>query len=97
MTTRLELRLPEDVLERLPTEKEALIAAVRPHADERIRAYERHLARRAGILGDPLDKREQSLLRDFLIDWMLENCLHLYDDGGELDLVETARQSAGGT
>jgi hypothetical protein len=94
--SQLELRLPEDVLEHLPREKEALIAAIRPHADERIRIYERHLARRAGTLGDPLDKRELSLLRDFLVDWLLENQLHLYDKGGDLELEEP-QQSVGGT
>lgn len=72
----IEVRLPIEVLESLPSTKEDMIRHVIPYVDAAISDYEQSLRRRVpGPLGSALDRHEKSILRDFMLDRLLRNVL----------------------
>jgi len=73
----IEVRLPIEVLESLPSTKEDMIRHVLPYVDAAITDYEQSLRRRvSGSLGAALDRHEKSILRDFMLDRLLRNVFH---------------------
>jgi hypothetical protein len=72
MTGLLEIKLPEHVLEHLPSDKTEMVAYLSKYADEVLRQYEARFQRRvSGTMGGPLSRYEKSLLRDFVLDMIL--------------------------
>lgn len=73
----LDVRLPEEVLEGLPSTKDEMVRYLLPFVDSAIVDYEQSLRRRVpGSMGMPLDRHEKSILRDFMMDRLLRNVLH---------------------
>lgn len=78
--THLEIKLPDDVMAHLPTEKSALIACLSRHFDKVLDQYELRLPKRLGApLNGPLSRYERATLKDFLMDQVLGDLLHLYE------------------
>lgn len=72
MMSLLEIRLPDDVMDNLPSDKAALVAYLSKHFDQVLEQYEKSFQRRVqGVLGGPLSRYEKSLLKDFLLDMVL--------------------------
>lgn len=73
----LDIRLPEEAAEALPSSKEDMVRYLLPFVDAAIADYELSLRRRVpGTLGGNISKYEQSLLRDFLLDKLMGNVLN---------------------
>ena len=65
----LDIKIPDDVLESLPTNKAAMLEHLSRYFDEVIAEYETRFQRRAkGVLGGPLSRYEKATLKDFLMD-----------------------------
>ena len=65
----LEFKLPEDVLENIPSGKQDLINHLAKYFETVIDRYDLRFQKRvAGPLGAPLSRYEKSILRDFLLD-----------------------------
>jgi hypothetical protein len=72
MTGLLEIKLPDHVMENLPSDKAGMIVHLSKHVDEVIRQYETSIQKRvSGTMGGPLSRYEKSLLRDFILDMVL--------------------------
>ena len=72
----LDVRLPEEVLERLPSTKDEMVRYLLPFADEAISEYEKSLAHRVkGVLGGALARHERAMLRDFILDRLMNRVL----------------------
>jgi len=72
----IDVRLPEEVLENMPSTKEGMVQHLLPTVEAAISDYEKSLRRRVpGVLGGALDRHEKSILRDFLLDRILRNAL----------------------
>jgi hypothetical protein len=68
----LEFKIPEEILEAMPSGKEAMIRYLAQYFDRVVEKYETRLQGRAtGIMGKPLSRYEKSMLKDFLIDTAL--------------------------
>ncbi len=90
MTGLLNIQLPDDVMENLPTGRDSMIAYLSKHFDEVIKQYEYDFVRSVpGILGQPLSRYEKATIKDFLIRMVLGKKLsqHLEDDAGDSDLA----------
>ena len=78
----LDIKLPTEVMENLPTERSAMVEYVSRYVDEHIKQYEaRFIKRVQGPMGGPLSRYERSLLKDFLLDSILGPRLRGQDDG----------------
>lgn len=67
--TNLELKLPDDVLEHAPKNRNELIAYLSRYFDGVVDQYDGRFQKRVGgLLGAPLSRYEKSLIKDFLID-----------------------------
>lgn len=65
----IEIKLSEDTLENIPSNKEGMIRYLAKHFDTVIDDYNIRLRNRvSGSLGDPLSSYERAILKDFLID-----------------------------
>lgn len=72
----IDVKLTEEILESLPSSKDAMIRYLVPFVDETIGDYEQSLRRRVpGSLGGALDKHEKTILRDFMLDRLMRNVL----------------------
>ena len=72
----IDVRLPEEVLEGLPSTKEAMVQYLVPFVDQAIVDYELSLRRRVpGALGSSLARHEKAILRDFVLDRLMRNVL----------------------
>lgn len=72
MTSLLDIRLPDEVMDNLPSDKQALVAYLSNHFDKVISQYELSFQRRVqGALGGPLSRYEKTMLKDFLLDAVL--------------------------
>lgn len=71
--TNLELKLPEEVLENIPSgSREEMVKYLAKFFDTVIDKYEVRFQKRVqGSFGAPLSRFEKSLLKDFLIDQAL--------------------------
>lgn len=71
--TDLELKIPDDVLETLPTgSREELVQFLSKYFDSVIDGYDIRFQKRvSGAFGGPLSRYEKSILKDFLIDLTL--------------------------
>lgn len=71
--TDLELKIPEEVLETLPSNNKAeLINSLARYFEEVINKYDVRFQKRVGgAVGGPLSRYERSILKDFLIDHTL--------------------------
>lgn len=68
----LELKLPEEIIESVPSNKEEMVKYLARYFDEAIDKYDTRLQKRVGgVFGVPLSRYEKSLLKDFLIDMSL--------------------------
>lgn len=64
-----ELKLPEDVLENVPTGKDEMLKYLAKYFDSIIDKYDTRFQQRVmGAMGGPLSRYEKSILKDFLID-----------------------------
>ena len=72
MTGLLEIKLPDHVMENLPSDKAGMISHLSKYVDEVIRQYEISIQKRvSGTMGGPLSRYEKSFLRDFVLDMVL--------------------------
>ncbi len=72
MSSRLEIKLPDEVMEKLPSDRAKLISCLSSLVDEEIADYEHDFQRRVqGTMGGPLSRYEKSILRDFILDRIL--------------------------
>lgn len=70
--TNFELKLPSDILERIPPGHEDMIRFLAKYFDGVIDEYDVRFQKRVGgVMGGPLSKYEKSILKDFLIDAVL--------------------------
>jgi hypothetical protein len=71
--TDLELKLPDEVMENIPSgNKEDVVRYLAKYFDTIIDRYDHRFQQRiTGPLGGPLSNYEKSLLKDFLIDQTL--------------------------
>ena len=95
MTGLLEIKLPDHVMEHLPSDKAEMIAHLSKHVDEVIRQYEISVQKRiSGTMGGPLSRYEKSLLRDFILDRILGKELRetletgMYEEPEHLPIAE---------
>ena len=90
MTGLLEIRLPDEVMDNLPSEKEAMIVYLSKHFDEVIRNYEQEFTRSVGgFLGQPLSRYEKATIKDFLIRMVLGRKLsQQFDDTSPFEKIE---------
>lgn len=69
MTINLELKLPDDVLENIPSGKKEMVQYLSTYFDGVIAEYDSRFQKRvSGPMGGPLSRYEKSILKDFLID-----------------------------
>jgi hypothetical protein len=72
MTGLLEIRLPDEIMENLPSDKSSMVTYLSKHLDKVLEAYDAGFQRRVhGVLGGPLSRYEKSILKDFLLDAVL--------------------------
>lgn len=72
----IDIRLPEEILDNLPSGKDDLVRHLMPSIEEAISEYEKGLRRRvSGLLGDSLSRYEKAMLRDFLFSFILKNAM----------------------
>jgi hypothetical protein len=72
MTGLLEIKLPDHVMEHLPSDRSEMILRLSKHVDEVIRQYGISIQNRVpGTMGGPLSRYEKSLLKDFILDMVL--------------------------
>lgn len=72
--TELELKLPDDVLESIPSSKEDMVKYLSQYFESVIDQYNSRFQKRVqGAFGGPLSKYERSILKDFLIDVTIGN------------------------
>jgi hypothetical protein len=65
----LELRLPDEILEKVPSGKSDMIKFLSNYFDETIGQYELRLTKRVpGMMGNPLSRYERATIKDFLMD-----------------------------
>lgn len=65
----IEIKLSEDTLDNLPSNKEGMIRFLAKHFDAVIDDYNIRLRERvSGSLGGPLSSYERAIIKDFLID-----------------------------
>ena len=70
----IDIRLPEEILEAIPSSKEEMVRYLLPFVDVAIDDYEKGLRLRVrGVMGGPLDKHEKSILRDFMLYRLMRN------------------------
>jgi len=84
MTGLLEIKLPDHMLEHLPSDKTEMVAYLSKYTDEVLHQYETRFQRRVpGTMGGPLSRYEKSLLKDFVLDMILGKELreHLEKNG----------------
>lgn len=68
----LEIKLSDEIMENLPSDKAGMIQYLSKHFDEVLRKYDEDFQRRVpGMLGAPLSRYEKSLLKDFLLSAVL--------------------------
>lgn len=68
MTNLLEIKLPDELMETLPSDRTQMIGVLSNHFDEVIRQYEQEFTNSVGgCLGQALSRYEKSMLKDFLI------------------------------
>jgi hypothetical protein len=79
--TDLELKLPDDVMESIPSDRQEMIRHLAKYFDTVIDKYDARFQKRvSGAFGSPLSKYEKAILKDFLIDQTLgriEETAHL--------------------
>lgn len=74
--SKIELKLPDDVMENIPSGKREMLEYLSKQFDEVIADYDSSLQRRVpGVLGQPISRYERSLLKDFLIDMTIGKIL----------------------
>lgn len=67
--TDLELKLPEEVLEKIPSGKTEMVKYLATYFDSVIDHYGVRFQKRVqGAMGGPLSRYEKAILKDFLID-----------------------------
>lgn len=72
--TNLELKIPDDVLENIPSGRDAMVQYLAKYFDGVIAKYEVSFQKRVtGALGGPLSRYEKSTLKDFLLDLTIGN------------------------
>jgi hypothetical protein len=72
MSSRLEIKLPDEVMEKLPAGKSELVTFLSRLVDDEIADYEQDFQRRVqGVMGASLSRYEKSMLKDFILDRVL--------------------------
>lgn len=72
MTSLLEIRLPDEVMQSLPGDKPAMLECLTKHFEQVVEAYQVRFQKRVpGALGEPLSRYEKSMLMDFLLEFTL--------------------------
>ncbi len=70
----LELKLPTEVLDNIPSSKEDMVLYLAKYFDGVISKYDVTFQKRVhGVMGGPLSRYEKSLLKDFLIAMTIGN------------------------
>lgn len=68
----LEIRLPEEVLENMPSGKEEMVKYLAKYFDAVIDNYDNRFQKRVqGPMAGPLTRYEKAILKDFLIEMAL--------------------------
>jgi hypothetical protein len=69
MEELVELKLPADILDNVPKDKEGMLKYLSGYFDVVIEKYnERFQSRVSGIMGQPLSRYERAMLKDLLMD-----------------------------
>lgn len=72
--TDLELKLPEDILENIPSGKDEMVKYLAHYFDKVIDHYDGRFQKRVqGAMGGPLSRYEKAILKDFLIEMTMGN------------------------
>lgn len=72
MSSGLEIKLPDEVMERMPSNRAEVVAYLSKYADEVIHQYDVGFQRRVqGVMAGPLSRYEKALLKDFILDMTL--------------------------
>ena len=70
----IELKLPDEVLENVPSGKDEMIKYLAKYFDVVIDKYDIRFQKRVqGVMGGPLSRYEKSILKDFLIEMAVGN------------------------
>ena len=70
----LELKLPTEVLDNIPSRKEDMVQYLAKYFDGIIAKYDVSFQKRVhGVMGGPLSRYEKSILKDFLIEMAVGN------------------------
>ncbi len=95
MSSNLSIKLPDEVMESLPTNRSELVACLSRLVDEEISDYERDFQRRVqGTMGGPLSRYEKSILRDFILDRILGKELRKHlEEPGHLPVFDSATEA----
>ena len=68
MTGLLEIKLPDDVMENLPSNEADMVAFLSKYFDGVIDEYQADIVREVrGVMGGPLSRYERATIKDFLI------------------------------
>ncbi len=95
MSSNLSIKLPDEVMESLPTDRSQLVAQLSRLVDEEISDYEQDFRRRVqGTMGGPLSRYEKSILRDFILDRILGKELRkLLEEPAQIPPFDTASEA----
>lgn len=70
----IELKLPDEVLENVPSRKDEMVRYLAQYFDGVIEKYEVRFQKRVqGVMAGPLSRYEKSILKDFLIEMAIGN------------------------
>ncbi len=68
----LRIKLPDEVMEKLPSDRAEVVAYLSRYADAVIHQYDMGFQRRVqGTMAGPLSRYEKALLKDFILDMVL--------------------------
>ena len=82
-TTLVKITLPDEVMERMPQNKEGIIAYLSRYFEDEVNEYSSELQRQAPApFNQPLNRYERSLVKDYLMRKTLGALLHAGETPG---------------